>query len=216
MSNCIAYSKPGEDLFVTFTHVWCIRGVCGLGAGVGLFLLFLGAHMCKRALLLSHLFHYMMHFYHYNPTNTLLLFFHFSSLHFSPPPFPSLVLGNSITALCWWNLFSVYSCKKGWAPGCYCMSLKWCRCYRFHRRPWMLNESEAEWRRMVGRWVRVWAHVGKEALELKIRHFIALYSPLVPLPWWWKTPLQMKDGNEQQQSDTKANLKQRRGKMRLT
>lgn len=93
MSNCIAYSKPGEDLFVTFTHVWCIRGVCGLGAGVGLFLLFLGAHMCKPALLLSHLFHYMMHFYRYNPTNTLLLFFHFSSLHFSPLLSPPSSLG---------------------------------------------------------------------------------------------------------------------------
>lgn len=163
MCNCIAYSKPGEGLFVTFTHAWYIRGVCGLGAGAALFLLFLG-HTCASVLFYFRIFSITWCIFTTITPQTPCSSFSISALSISPPPpppFASLVLGNSITALCWWNLFSVYSCKKGWAPGCYCMSLKWCRCYRFHRRPWMLNEREAEWRRMVGRWVRVRAHVGR-------------------------------------------------------
>lgn len=84
----------------------------GHSGGVGSVSAALRAYVCKRVLSFSYLFQNMMHFYLHHPTNTLLLLqlsFSISALSVSPPSF---VLGNSITALCWWNLFSVYSCKK--------------------------------------------------------------------------------------------------------
>lgn len=111
MSNCIAYSKPGQDLFVTFTNAWYIWGV----SGVGLFLLFLG-HVCASVLIYFHIFSriccILTSITLRKPCSCFSPPFPFQFSPILPPFFPSLVLGNSITALCWWNLFSVYSYEK--------------------------------------------------------------------------------------------------------
>lgn len=167
MSNCIAYSKPGQDLFVTFTNAWYIWGVLG----VGLFLLFLG-HACASVLIYFHIFSriwcILTSITLRKPCSCFSPPFPFQFSPILPPFFPLTRPWEFNHCLMLVKPFLCVFIWEGWAPGCYCMSLKWCRCYRFHRRPWMLNESEAEWRRMVGRWVRVWAHMVKAGAALEL------------------------------------------------
>lgn len=201
MCNCIAYSKPDEGLFVTFTHAWYIRGVCGLGAGAALFLLFLG-HTCASVLFYFRIFSITWCIFTTITPQTPCSSFSISALSISPPPLllspPSSLgiqsrpyVGETFSLcihvrkaelldviVCPWNDVDAIGFTGG--PEC------WMR-GKPSGGEWLGDGSESE---------HTWGEAGA-ALELKIRHFTALYSPLVPPPWWWKTPLQMKDGNEQ-------------------
>lgn len=104
---------PGKDLFVTFTSEGC--GLWGMGVRVHLFLLFLGhtyASVLFYFCIFSRIWCILTFITPQTPCSCFSPPFPFQLSPFLPPLFPSLVLGNSIAALCWWNLFSVYSCKK--------------------------------------------------------------------------------------------------------